>query len=299
MLRIIFGMILGWSLTFFSPSCEAKEYKYELTVCCIFRNETKWLPEWIDFHLKQGVQHFYLYDHMSDDHPEVALKTYIDENIVEIIPWNYPIDEMKNWPKIQCAAYNNCIHRIRKQAKWCAFIDTDEFLFCPDKTPLPIKLLDYDDYAGIAVNWVMYGTSHVQKIPEGQKMHNVLTMRAPFSQPINLNTKAIVKPKYVSKCPCCHYFEYKNSKNQKRKHFAVTENKQLTWGLRTTSHSVNIFRINHYWSRDIDFFMNVKLKNRNWNINVDMIKEESEYNAVYDPILVEVSEEDSVDLVIP
>ena len=165
MARVIFGIILGWGLTIFFLSCDSAEYKHELTVCAIFKNETAWLPEWIDFHLKQGVEHFYLYDNGSEDHPEVVLKTYLDKGQVEIIPWNDRFATTWHWNQIQRKAYFDCIEKIRDTSKWCAFIDIDEYLFCPDKTLLPVKLREYDEFAGVVVNWVIYGTSNIKKIP--------------------------------------------------------------------------------------------------------------------------------------
>ena len=41
---------------------QKKEYKYTICICGIFRNEGKYLDEWIKFHLLIGVEHFYLYN---------------------------------------------------------------------------------------------------------------------------------------------------------------------------------------------------------------------------------------------
>lgn len=35
-------------------------FQHELSICALFQNDAKWLPEWIDFHQKQGVSHFWL-----------------------------------------------------------------------------------------------------------------------------------------------------------------------------------------------------------------------------------------------
>lgn len=66
---------------------------------------------------------------------------------------------------------------------------------------------------------------------------------------------------------------------------AVNENKQQITGA-FSDFSVNKLRINHYWSRDIDF-MDEKLKRRK-KLNGDVkvwIKFEKDMNKVYDPIL--------------
>ena len=43
-----------------------------LSVCAIYKNEARYLAEWLEFHLLAGVEHFFLYNNDStDDHREV------------------------------------------------------------------------------------------------------------------------------------------------------------------------------------------------------------------------------------
>ena len=48
--------------------------KYNLSICAIFKNEAKYLKEWIEYHRIFGVDHFYLYNIGSRDsfldHPD-------------------------------------------------------------------------------------------------------------------------------------------------------------------------------------------------------------------------------------
>lgn len=41
--------------------------KYYLALVSFFRNEARFLKEWIEFYRMIGVEHFYLYNHLSDD----------------------------------------------------------------------------------------------------------------------------------------------------------------------------------------------------------------------------------------
>jgi hypothetical protein len=44
-----------------------------------------------------------------------------------------------------------------------AFVDVDEFLLLRDGTPdMPTLLKDYEQYGGLVVNWVMFGSSGLQ-----------------------------------------------------------------------------------------------------------------------------------------
>ena len=53
-----------------------------LSVCAIYKNEARYLAEWLEFHLLAGVEHFFLYDNNStDDHREV-LAPYLRAGVV-------------------------------------------------------------------------------------------------------------------------------------------------------------------------------------------------------------------------
>ena len=132
-------------------------YEYQLSICAIFQNEARFLKEWIDFHKKQGIEHFWLYNNLSQDDYLSVLQTYVDNGTVDLIDWPYPNDDdSTKWHWIQCNAYNDAIIQMQNRVKWCAFIDTDEFLFSP-KEDLKEVLDDYDQYSGVVINWVMYG----------------------------------------------------------------------------------------------------------------------------------------------
>src|SRR6187431_1294722 len=64
---------------------KAKNYKYTVCLCGIFKNEAKFLDEWIQFHLVVGIDHFYLYNNNSDDNYYEILKPYIEKGFVDLI----------------------------------------------------------------------------------------------------------------------------------------------------------------------------------------------------------------------
>src|SRR5207253_5704404 len=141
-------------------------HSYELSICAIFKDDAKYLPEWIEFHENQGVEHFYLYDNGSTDNPESFLNPYIQKGLVEIIDWKFEHQDQSKWNGIQTLAYMDCIIRIRENDKWCAFLDTDEFLFSPITKDIRKILQDYEDYSCISVYWRCYGTSDIEKVPD-------------------------------------------------------------------------------------------------------------------------------------
>ena len=61
-----------------------------LSACAIFRDEAAYLAEWIAFHRLVGVEHFFLYDNGSADHPEAVLAPYLAEGEVTLVPGPFP-----------------------------------------------------------------------------------------------------------------------------------------------------------------------------------------------------------------
>ena len=244
---------------------------HELSICTIFKDDSKYLPEWIAFHEKRGVEHFYLYNNDSQDDPESILKPYIDRGIVTLTDWPFEHEHQGIWNAIQVNAYMDCVSKIKETDKWCAFLDTDEFLFSPLENDLRNVLKNYESYSGIMVYWRCYGTSGIDKIHDGEKMLNLLTMRGKDDNSWNIYHKSVMQPKYVDTCPDPHNF-FSNS----------IERLDM-------KRSVDVLRINHYWSRDMDFFRNVKIpRSIKWHAVVeDFLSLERTFNDVCDPVLVD------------
>lgn len=282
MYRFIYFLLFATLLQLKTPLCA---YDYELVVCAIFQNDADWLPEWIEFHERQGVEHFYLYNNFSQDHYKEILQPYVTSGLVEVIDWKKHSESIADFTLVQCGAYQDCIKKIGSKAKWCAIIDTDEFLFSTEGRPLPEILAEYDNFSGVAVNWLCFGTSNVQKIPQGEKMVETLLLRAPIDFEDNYFVKCIVKPTDVLTCDCPHYCKFKPKK------YCVTENKKpLGYAMRSKTVSVEKLRINHYWARDLDFFYNVKIDRWiKWGKPyTNSIDKEAKMNAVYDDLILRV-----------
>lgn len=91
-----------------------------LSVCAIAKDEGPYFKEWLDWHICQGVQKFYIYDNNSTDETKAVLSPYVEKGLVEYVYWaGY---------RMQLAAYDDCLERHRLDTRWLAFIDLDEFL---------------------------------------------------------------------------------------------------------------------------------------------------------------------------
>jgi hypothetical protein len=263
---IVFNFLL---FLLFFVALEAKATKRHcLAIGAIFKNERPYLKEWIEFHRLVGVEHFYLYNNLSTDHPEEVLNPYIKMGIVELIDWPYAYaDDHSKWIKIQQGAYSDILKRA-KRSKWIAFIDTDEFLFPVKENNLQDVLEDFTPYGAVSVNWQCYGTSHVAKIPSNKLLIEMLTLKASTDDPYNYYVKSIVQPQHVQSITV-HY------PNCKPGFLQVNTNKEAFKGNYAPYVLIDKLRINHYWTRDEHYFNKFKLpsrKNRQWKIKEDQLR---------------------------
>lgn len=220
------------------------EYVY-LSVACIIKNEGRYIKEWIDFHIAAGVERFFLFDNESDDNTYDILLPYIRSGKVIYIP--FP------GKKVQMIAYNIACDICKETSRWLAFIDADEFLHPVKSECLKTVLIDYESYAGIGVNWIVYGTCGNKTMVEGTLCENYRYTFEDRNNELNCRIKSIVNPRAVLAVMSPHHCWYKNGK------YAVDENKEQIVGEAlyakncsmscTMFNSCNVLRINHYWTK--------------------------------------------------
>jgi hypothetical protein len=252
-------------------------FQYELAICAIFKNEARFLDEWITFHSGVGVQHFYLYDNDSSDRPEVVLGDWVRRGVVTLMTWPGRAR--------QPAAYNDCVARFRHKARWIAFIDIDEFLFSPVERDIKAVLADYRSQPAIFVYWHMFGSSgHVTR-PD-LPVIEAYTRR--LDDPIaHKNGKTIVNPRLVRRMEV-HWAKTwigatldENGRPPPHgpdKAMSVVSHRKL--------------RINHYWSRSIeDLHDKVRRGDATFNVerNLDRhLETESTLNSVEDREIIPI-----------
>lgn len=146
---------LVYLLFFFTFHLEAK---HQLSICSLFRNESKNLREWIEYHRLIGVDHFYLYENGSTDRYMKVLKPYINQKIVTIVPWPNRVakvegEDLFKWSlSTQVIAYENAIIAYgKKETDWLVFLDVDEFLVPIGDETLKDLLKENNKAAGISV----------------------------------------------------------------------------------------------------------------------------------------------------
>lgn len=150
-LDVIYKLILHLSNERNKISKHKKKKKYYISICTVFKDEAKFLKEWIDFHQMLGVDHFYLYNNFSSDNYIEILSTYISNGLVTLIDWPYE--------KAQIQAFEDCYNKYKDETYWLTFIDVDEF-FCPYYSDsLKEWISKFEKYPSILIYWKMFGTS--------------------------------------------------------------------------------------------------------------------------------------------
>lgn len=246
----------------FSNHVEAK-YPHQISVAAIFQNEGPYLKEWIEYYKLIGVEHFYLYNNLSTDEYASILAPYVAKGDVELIEWSFRANSHAEWDRIQVNAYKDAVNRSKDATKWLAIVDVDEFIV-PIKAKNLKKLLSpYESnkgIGGVCIPWVFFGTSNYYQIPTNKLMIESLVLNGGPAEGGNVSKiwnhgayKSIVRPRYVNNTPSPHYCGYVKG----RKHIMLDLSK---------------VQINHYWTKDEKFLLEVKIPRRQeWGQSVDSV----------------------------
>jgi hypothetical protein len=209
-----------------------------LSICAIYRNEARYLREWIAFHRLVGVDRFFLYDNTSTDADREALAPFVESGVAVVHDWPHSPGQL--------VAYEHCLRNYRSESRWIAFIDVDEFLFSPTYREVPDLLRDYEEFPGVVVNWAMFGTSGHRAPPAGLVVENYL--RRTDNEIFNRHIKTVVDPSRVAHFCTPHFFTYRGGPG-------VDENRQAVPPRNYTDGvSFARLRVNHYVTRSEDEF---------------------------------------------
>ena len=138
-------------------------YKYFLSCCALIKNEGKYLREWLDHYISEGVEHFYIIDNGSTDNTIEILKSY--DNITLFI-------DNRKYPEYQVAMYNDNLLPIIKESKWTMIVDGDELMKGQNNKTIYSYLQTIPDpIFAIFVIWKMF----IGKKDNVEKMSNIKT----------------------------------------------------------------------------------------------------------------------------
>lgn len=219
-----------------------KEYKYQVSLCLIFKDEASYLKEWLEYHKLIGVEHFYLYNNNSTDDFMKILQPYIDSNIITLHDWprNYA----------QVSAYEHCYRNYNKESHWIGFLDTDEFINVSVEAGNNLKLFlqKYNLYPSLHIFWRIFGTSGIMHKDNSQLITEQYTSCWPFLCDVG---KAFINNNWEFSTIWLHWHKASFFGIPL---FAITDHYQFTpYGIVYPHFGYNPkIMINHYWTKSYE-----------------------------------------------
>ena len=258
-----------------------------------FRDEARFLKEWIEFHILVGIDKFYLIDHCSKDNPEKVLQPYIDNGIVVLYKENEETNLEENSINNIARAHNMWLKNINRIANsteedWFIFLNQDEFIF-PLENFANIKeyLLSVPAEVGhVGVCNKTFGHSDYV-LKEKELLIEKLTKCGSRKDKSNAAghhcwTKSFVRKSAFESYTNVHYANIK--KGYKRTDVLFNENNIHTEKNRTLNPIFEKVRINHYRWRDYQYALEKVAMYENWgratscNLSLaKMFEEEHDY----------------------
>jgi hypothetical protein len=196
------------------------------------------VAEWIAYHAAIGVDHFIIYDNMSEDGTSDVIARCSVLYPTTIIQWSVQTKFAHQ------EAYEHCVRSFRLVFDWIVFVDVDEFVLPVRDGTLPAFLATLRDASAVACPWAMFGSSGHDQEPAGLTI-DAYTGRAPEEFGPNRHTKMIVRPHLVRQVHLSHYLEMDGW-------IAAPDGSVQQWespGLMAHVPDLSICRVNHYFTR--------------------------------------------------
>lgn len=180
--------------------------KYAISICSFFKNEAKYLREWIEYHTLIGVDHFYLYDNGSRDRSFEVLLPFIKKGLVTCVYWpdRMPYHQEENeeglssWAlSTKLPAYENAVkYQALDETEWLIPLDVDEYLVPVRANCLNDVLKHYQKHSGLELKSYFFDGSQTELFPRKELLiSSVGLTRKPLEKAQKIITKTLFKPK--------------------------------------------------------------------------------------------------------
>lgn len=213
--------------------------KYFLAFTSNFKNENPYLKEWLDYHIKVGVDHFYLFNQCGSEESWRIVEPYQKQGIATVHDWTNISSKYEGPTKFfqknkNHMGYNHAAKNYRGDTEWLLKIDLDEFLFMPDEQYTIqswLKQLDKDSIRKVRVPRIDFGTNSHNEVPEGGVLENFTRREKTAS-----NYKDMANTDYMSN----------NSRNTSSHRWSY---RWFSGGKTIEPDALNELRINHYYTK--------------------------------------------------
>lgn len=181
------------------------EYQHKVSICAFFKNEEKFIKEWIEYHKLIGVDHFYLYNTKNNDNSKKQVQSYITQGVVTWIDWpsmtfshEEETEKMMQALAIQIPAYEHAAkYEGLHKTKWLIVLDVNEYLVPGEGQTLGKIIEKYDRFPGISLKTDFFDASQVDFIPKRHLLIQTVELSIPpSSNPYRQVRKMLFKPEY-------------------------------------------------------------------------------------------------------
>lgn len=214
-----------------------------LGMCCIVKDESPFLEEWLLFHALLGVERFIIYDNGSKIPVLETLRPYLFNDFLFI----YRVPGKAR--QIEC--YDHCLQNHGPGVEWLGVMDMDEFVVPKAGNSLQAMLAPYANYGALALNWKVFGTNGHAERPNGLQIENY-TRALLLEHPMHLHLKLFVRPALANCFFNPHIVRL-------RENTTVNENHEPVYGPYTEKPSWNVAQVNHYYYRSLqDYYQKLR-----------------------------------------
>ena len=167
-----------------------------LGVCAIFKDEARYLREWVLHHRLIGFDGMVLYDNGSTDGSARELARPDLQPGLAVVPW----PERPG----QQSAYAHFARHFAHQFDWVAFIDVDEFIHPLDGWSIRSCLRAAGAHSAVLVHWLNFGPGqHIEEYPIGLVTEHY-DRRLPEPDPWHGHVKSLVRTADLAGCDTPH-----------------------------------------------------------------------------------------------
>jgi hypothetical protein len=137
--------------------------RYFLGILAVMRNEAPIIREWMETHIQEGVQQFFIIDHQSTDNWQERVRDFIDRGFVTAVyATGTNLDDVRA----------DHAHPALASCEWLLVVDLDEFTYARGAETIASFLRTLPgDVAQVKIPWLMFGTSGNQQQPKSIVKH--------------------------------------------------------------------------------------------------------------------------------
>lgn len=226
-------------------------------VCCICKNEGRYIEEFVEYHLELGFDKIIIGDNndIDGERYDDQLKDYIDYGEVEIV-------DLRGKVAQQLPFYNNIIKNYKYE--WCAFIDCDEFItFAKYSEYTDIKdfLNSRRNVYAYALNWRVYGDNNRVFAGEGDVLDRFKIpmpddFKFHYNFPENNHIKSLIK------LSGDEFIFDRTPHNVNFSGYYSPNGTKIATGPFNPGLDFDVLYIRHFYTKSLEEWVNKKMKNK-------------------------------------